>query len=460
MTPRRPIWSGAEQLQLSESLRKANGARLSRTLTLDDVRATVERALSNPAGFAWMHGGDVDDARALTTVCLAGVRTNSVTVGVSLVHAKGVIPSWGWPDLTEWERSSEPANSARVSAWAARRLDDRVSLVLEPAAPPASSREALLAAVQTSPESDDARLVYADALTESGDPRGEFIALQCARARLAPDDPERRTLEHRETELLHAHRGLWLDGVPASVTCHFARGFVETLEVPDTQTLGALEALVQREPVTRVVLGNDGLRAATPLRWVERLAALELRSGHGTMALDVLHFFDSRVFARLAELSFTSMRLTPKSAVALAASLERAAPKLRRLGLRGSAPSGSLERFMPYAWFNGLLALDLSDNDLRLAGLRPFTSSVVRCKLESLNLDGNHLGDEGAVAVAHSARLGRLRELRLARNRIGLRGAEDLLTSPHLKNLTRLDLDQNPIGTRAKERLAARNRTP
>ena len=43
------------------------------------------------------------------------------------------------------------------------------------------TEEELLAAVFAAPDDDAPRRVYADWLLERGDPRGEFIQLQCAR---------------------------------------------------------------------------------------------------------------------------------------------------------------------------------------------------------------------------------------------------------------------------------------
>ncbi len=449
--PRRPIWSGSEEHRLITLLAKANGARMSRTLSLAEVKTTVEQALSSLTGFAWAHGGEVDDARALTTVCLAGVGTDTVTVGVSVVHAKGVIPSWGWPDLTDWERSPETANSALVSAWAARRLVDRVLFRLEPAASPASSREALLAAILEHPEYDEPRLVYADALTELNDPRGEFIAVQCARATLPSGDSDRKRLEHREAELLAAHRAQWLEGVPDGVTCTFERGFVERLDVGPRQELDALEPLVQREPVTRLHVG-PGVRPGTSLRWGQGLTSLEFRGPW----YDAIRFFQARVFPKLSEVALRSSELNAKAAFALGHLFETGTPKLKRLRLKRSINAQGLEQLAPHRWFNALTSLDLSDNALSRQDLEPLIGTITRWRLESLTLDDNRLGDEGASALARSPRLRHLRALSLARNRIGQRGAEELLTSVHLKNLTALSLDQNPIGTKAKERLAAR----
>jgi uncharacterized protein (TIGR02996 family) len=78
--------------------------------------------------------------------------------------------------------------------------------------------EALLAAIYDAPDDDGPRLVYADYLTEKGDPRGEFIALQ-----IRGGDPK------REKELIKKHGAGWL-GPLAPVLLkegiEFRRGFV------------------------------------------------------------------------------------------------------------------------------------------------------------------------------------------------------------------------------------------
>jgi len=77
----------------------------------------------------------------------------------------------------------------------------------------------LLADVLADPASDDLRMVYADYLLERGDPRGELIALQLARAPTTV----------REHLLLDAHLAAWTqplyDGL-AHDTIRFARGFL------------------------------------------------------------------------------------------------------------------------------------------------------------------------------------------------------------------------------------------
>src|SRR5262245_9632541 len=69
---------------------------------------------------------------------------------------------------------------------------------------------AFLRAIKEQPDDDGPRLIFADWLEERGDPRGEFIRLQCALARTDEDDPRRADLIRREQELLRQHKEVWL----------------------------------------------------------------------------------------------------------------------------------------------------------------------------------------------------------------------------------------------------------
>ncbi|MFY2559004.1 TIGR02996 domain-containing protein [Corallococcus terminator] len=78
-------------------------------------------------------------------------------------------------------------------------LKEVIEARVEHARPSAATREALFARVYDAPEEDSARLVLADQLLEQGDPLGEFIMLQHAKA---PD-------EERIARLLAANRERW-----------------------------------------------------------------------------------------------------------------------------------------------------------------------------------------------------------------------------------------------------------
>ena len=73
--------------------------------------------------------------------------------------------------------------------------------------------ESFCQAIRKSPEDDALRLVYADWLDERGDPRGQFIRVQCELAQLPDDSPltalRREELEDRERRLLKGHWEEW-----------------------------------------------------------------------------------------------------------------------------------------------------------------------------------------------------------------------------------------------------------
>ena len=102
----------------------------------------------------------------------------------------------------------------------------------------------LLAAVYADPDDDGARLVYADALLERGDPRGELIALQCRLAH-APDSPDAKQLRRRIRELLDSHGKLWLGELAPIVRSgyRFERGFLAACRI-DPARADRVRALV------------------------------------------------------------------------------------------------------------------------------------------------------------------------------------------------------------------------
>jgi uncharacterized protein (TIGR02996 family) len=77
---------------------------------------------------------------------------------------------------------------------------------------PAGDRDALLAAIHDDPQNDELRLIFADACSAVGDPRGELIVLQHQRASGARLTPAQR---QRETALLKEHTDEWLGELSA-----------------------------------------------------------------------------------------------------------------------------------------------------------------------------------------------------------------------------------------------------
>src|SRR5579859_6164594 len=98
---------------------------------------------------------------------------------------------------------------------------------------PLCERDGLLQAILDDPEDTHLRLVYADWLEEQGDPRAEFIRVQCALEDLSRDDERRRELAGRADQLLERYGEQWrpartdLASPPPSWELTFRRGFVD-----------------------------------------------------------------------------------------------------------------------------------------------------------------------------------------------------------------------------------------
>lgn len=153
---------------------------------------------------------------------------------------------------------------------------------------------ALVAAVLAAPDEDAPRRVLGDALLETGDPRGELIAVQ-----LAGDAPQ------RESQLLMDHASRWraelgLEGC----ACEFRRGFIEQVTVADEAR--ALCEAWPNTPIRKLVLVNsEALEAVLQLE-LQGLESLEIEGCRVSAKLAV-RLAMHPVVERLSALSFTAV---------------------------------------------------------------------------------------------------------------------------------------------------------
>src|SRR2546425_6662579 len=92
--------------------------------------------------------------------------------------------------------------------------------------------DAFIAAILEDPDTDAPRLIYADWLEERGDPRGEFIRVQCELARMPPDDHHRLEMAEREKQLIESNADSWLGPSLQNLgTWQFKRGFLSEIGV-------------------------------------------------------------------------------------------------------------------------------------------------------------------------------------------------------------------------------------
>ncbi|MGC4122283.1 MAG: TIGR02996 domain-containing protein [Myxococcales bacterium] len=285
-------------------------------------------------------------------------------------------------------------------------------------------RQRLLSLVLASPDDVQPRLVYADFLMERGDPRGEFVAVQCELARLGGRDatgPRAEELKAREAELLKKHKKRWvgqyagtktrygIDGGPQWVkgsptTWQFARGFVDYVGMSTRDFTANAEAIFAHEPLRCAhVTDRDLAPLLKDCPCLEKLRAFDL-SRVAPQEAGARALFSSERFESLQVLNLNLARLgVGATQVAVAVGQPASFPKLRELWL----------------WENAL-------------------------------------GDKGAEAIAGWPLLSGLKRLELGHNGIGPRGATALARSPHLDGIERLSLFANDVGDAAGAELRER----
>jgi len=161
-----------------------------------------------------------------------------------------------------------PAPRDDLLAKLAHRLADPDAASAVAAAKTAAD---FLAEIWAQPKDDGPREVFADWLTERGDPRGELIALQIGRAHGRSTDESQK----RERKLLAAYARTWLDVLaPVVKNFTFERGFPSRCEVMWRRL--AEQPALMTHPAWATVhtykLAPEGERACDP--WLDHMIAL------------------------------------------------------------------------------------------------------------------------------------------------------------------------------------------
>jgi len=292
---------------------------------------------------------------------------------------------------------------------------------------------AFLEDIVARPDDDAPRLIYADWLEERGDPRGEFIRLQCALAGMTVGDPRRPALQERERQLLARHAHDWC--APLGLEpgqCTFRRGFVEVVEMHAEQFVASAETLFRAAPVRQIhflhATASIAELAACP--WLTRLRTLDL-SGNALRDSGAAVLAASPHLSGLAALDLGGCEIHQKGAEHLANAVG-----LSRLGTLGLAGCG-----------------------IGAAGLRAILYSPALRRLTALDVRGNHqcwvtpnrgepwvtltetnVKNDGVRLLAESPESARLEEVDLSLNQVEDSGWDILLNSPHLSGVRRLNV--------------------
>ncbi|MGF1578850.1 MAG: TIGR02996 domain-containing protein [Gemmataceae bacterium] len=345
-----------------------------------------------------------------------------------------------------------------------------------------ASQEALLRqAILDRPDDNTCRLIYADWLEEQGDPRAEFVRLQCELEPISYDDDRRTLMVQRINELENEFGREWkaedLGEENSEINATFVRGFVGEISVSAPTLLSRAEEMLGRAPVRvvklreakhamaglatcpaldrvhrleflgrgRDVLGDEGIGHLTNSPYFHGLRELivdsqdigwsgikQLSESRLLGQLEVLDLSNNRVWANETEFLVRSGQLGNLRTLVLANN-----PHLGIIGLQWIADCRDLAN---------LKHLDLTNSsDLSSSGFQSLARSGNFPKLQQLTLSHNYVANDGIEALAQ-ADFPELVELDLEECRIGGLGLRSLCRSNSLPNLRYLCLANNRFG--------------
>jgi len=253
----------------------------------------------------------------------------------------------------------------------------------------------LLSAVLADPAADEPRLVFADWLSERGDPRGEFIALQCEAFRIPYGTQVERAaaIHEKERELHRRYAARWtpfLRGLKPRPKYLFSRGFLGWIALKDQPALeAAVAAALASEPITSMKID-----------YIRDLGAIaRVLAGPGFGRVSTLELVAYNVEARLLEV----VAAAPLSRVRVLA-LEHFAEDERARLLARSPNLGAVE------------VLSLAYGAITDEGVRALCAAVSLPRLVELNLSHNAITDAGAAALGEARGLPSLARLNLRAN--------------------------------------------
>lgn len=260
------------------------------------------------------------------------------------------------------------------------------------------NQDGFIAEIAAQPHEVTPRLVFADWLEDQGDPRGEFIRVQCELASPSEDSHRRDALDQRQEQLRRQHQAEWLEplaGLFSNQTFH--RGMVEQIEIDAEIFVHNADRILSQLPIRFLRLYNAR-------GWISRC----LQTGLSTQLLGFAieeckpTLVDMQAIAAaswpcLQTLSLTKCQLTDALFEPLAAinAPDLLAVELSQNRLRNS----TAQLICQTPTFSQLQSLDLLANEIRQTGARAMADCDSFSKLELLDLRGNPLSPRGALAL-------------------------------------------------------------
>jgi uncharacterized protein (TIGR02996 family) len=294
-----------------------------------------------------------------------------------------------------------------------------------------NTEEQFLELIRADRENPAPRLIFADWLDDRGDPRGEFIRVQCELERQGLSALEQRWLRERERELLNEHEHEWLEPIARkklkTAQWMFRRGFVEEVAIH----AGEFSEF------------GSSLPPLFPL-----LATLSLR---GLNRSNV-----SGVAASLGLKPFSQLKISTRTDH----SFDAVSPRDDEHIPSAMLDAYSIKRLLNSDHLQNLRSLDLNESRFTESGFR----AVLSCpgiRLRAFNLSGIELDMDWVRTLACSSCVKDLRELYLRATGLNINQILVLTYSDYLQQLETLDLRCNQFGSpREMQALVGMRRFP
>lgn len=335
-----------------------------------------------------------------------------------------------------------------------------------------------LEAIREAPDDDMVRLVWADYLEEDGDPRSEFIRIQCELAQLAEYDRQRRWYEMVEDYYLTNYRREWLAPlIELGVTsAQYRRGLPEVITISVTDFLQNAQELSDCLPSLHTIRFRELPRDADELSrlgehpLMQNVRGLDLSNSSLSVDQmeaiqnwpqlprlefcdfsDNLAFQEGILFAAMFLLRHPIQELRLSSVELRAFEIDQLLPefcppyaaRLTKLDLSWSACS--LEEIaMFYRWgiCDALREVSLEGNTQVADTIAQIAQALFEYRWTKLNLSRCFLDGQQVWGFCQGGGLESLEILKLSKNWLGSVGARTLGTTESLKNLKYLDVSE------------------
>lgn len=313
--------------------------------------------------------------------------------------------------------------------------------------------------IQLDSENDEPRLVYADWLEENGDPRGEFIRIQCQYSSLPPGSPERMELKKKSNALLREHGDNWFSRMAKAPFsgAKFHRGFVSEVQTTAKRLMEKGDKIFEFAPLinfVRITKAWDCLVELGECEHLQKLTAVgfaEKRHFHEESWKQLL---DSPNLINLTEIHLQNRGIGLINL--FESSLLR---QLRFINFRlGGLSEPLLRAFVSVNPLSNLRKVSIAGNKLFSEAANQLANSTSFPALEDLDLSSNRVGNKGLNYLLESDGLSNLKVLRIANTHVTTKGIDALLKDHNLKSLEAVRTYGNNLTPKTIERLSERYR--